>query len=122
MTKKLAFALSLVMAPYCTAEEGFELKYAPANVEYAIYGGRIGDPVKPSGNDSKISFLVTGQAAKKMFDAMPPDRKEGCTGDDFRIRTRDNERIVCTKYKSGEHSCYFGFDLRTGKSIGGSTC
>lgn len=122
MKKNLAFALSLVMASYCTAEEGFELKYVPANVEYAIYGGGIGDPVKPSGSDSKISFLVTGQAAKKMFDAMPPDRKDGCTGDDFRIRVRDSEKVVCTKHKTGDYSCYFGFDLKTGKSIGGSTC
>ena len=121
MMKTLIWSLSLAMASSCMAEE-FALEYNPADSDYAIYGGGIGDPVKPTANDAKISFLITGIAAKKMFNAIPPDRKEGCTSKDFRIRSRDSERLICTKHISGDYSCYFGFDLKTGKSIGGSSC
>ncbi len=122
MKTKVVFLLALIWVPCCLAEDdGFTLKYEPANVKHAIYGFGLGDPIKPTVKDSKIAFLVTGNAAKKMFDLMPPDREDGCIGEGSRLRSRDNENLVCTKDKDG-YSCYFGFDLKTGKSIGGSTC
>ncbi len=122
MKTKAVFLLALIGASCCFAEDdGFELKYEPANVKYAIYGFGLGDPIKPTVKDSKITFLVTGNAAKNMFDLMPPDRKDGCVGEGSRLRFKDNANLVCTKDKDG-YSCYFGFDLKTGKSIGGNTC
>ena len=122
MKIKTFFQLILIWTSCCLAQDdGFDLKYEPADVKHAIYGFGLGDPIKPTVKDSKIAFLVTGKAAKSMFELMPPDRKDGCIGENARLRSRDNENLVCIKDKSG-YSCHFGFDLKTGKSIGGNTC
>ena len=71
----------------------------------------------------KIAFEVTGKAAKEMFDAMGPDKKDACSSEDqTRFRSRDGDKISCLLSNKGEYSCSFGFDLRSGKSIGGSIC
>lgn len=88
----------------------WEFGYHLANVTYAVYGNSLGDPTSPSkGNDKKIAFAVQGQAAREMFEAIG-------------LRSRDDERLVCTKSRAGQYACYFGFDLKSGKSIGGSIC
>jgi hypothetical protein len=90
---------------------------------YRIYGGGLGDPVVPSPKDKKIMFSVEGNAAKEMFDAMGPDKPDVCTeGTGIRVRTRDKDNLFCSRSEKGEYSCNFGFDLRTGKSIGGIVC
>lgn len=66
---------------------------------YMTYSLGLGDPAPANSSDAKIAFAVSGDAARKMFDAMSPD-------------------IL----KDGTYHCNFGFDLRTGKSIGGSVC
>ena len=97
-------------------------EYQSATVSYATYGFGLGDPQAPTANDSKIAFAIQGSAAKKMFLAMGPDRKDECLGDSpIRFRSKDEEKLVCMKEK-GSYRCCFGFDLRSGKSIGGSLC
>ena len=39
-----------------------------------------------------------------------------------RFRSRDGDKLACQRSASGEFRCQFGFDLITGKSIGGSIC
>lgn len=90
---------------------------------FATYGGGLGDPVQPTKSDHKIMFSVDGPAAKAMFDGMGPDAKEVCAPEDgYRVRKRDGERLYCMRSKRGEYQCNFGFDLNTGKSIGGIIC
>ena len=90
---------------------------------YRIYGGELGDPVAPTSKDSKLMVSVDGTMAKELFDAIGPDVKDICTeGSGTRVREKDGGRLSCTRSGEGEYSCNFGFDLRSGKSVGGSIC
>lgn len=101
----------------------WELKYTPITGQYGIYGGGLGDPTRPGKDDAKIAFSVEGKVAKEMFDAMGPDVKDVCTeGSGDRVREKDHGNLSCMRTKKGEYFCNFGFDLRTGKSIGGVVC
>jgi hypothetical protein len=93
------------------------------NGTYWIYGGGLGDPVPATAKDKKVMFSIEGRAARELFDALGPDKKDLCTeGSGTRVRARDNDRLFCMRSAKGEYSCNFGFDLRSGKSIGGSVC
>lgn len=93
------------------------------NGVYRIYGGELGDPIPPTRRDSKLMVSVDGTMAEELFNAIGPDVADICTeGSGTRVRRKDGERFLCMRSKEGEYSCNFGFDLRTGKSIGGSVC
>ncbi|MGZ8358213.1 MAG: hypothetical protein ACXWVF_16510 [Telluria sp.] len=90
---------------------------------YRIYGGGLGDPIPPTPKDAKVMFSVDGKAAKALFERLGPDVKDACTeGTGTRVRAKDQENLMCLRTPDGEYSCNFGFDLRTGKSIGGAVC
>jgi hypothetical protein len=90
---------------------------------YRVYGGGLGDPVPPNAKDKKVMFSITGTAARELFDALGPDKKDVCTeGSGTRVRAKDNDNLFCMRSTKGEYSCNFGFDLRNGKSIGGIVC
>ena len=68
-------------------------------------------------------FALEGKGARQLFDAIGPDIKDACTeGTGTRVRHKDHERIFCSRSKQGEYACNFGFDLVSGKSIGGIIC
>lgn len=97
--------------------------YKQATASYWIYGGGLGDPVTATSKDKKIAFSIEGDAAKQIFEAIGPDKKDVCSeGGDTRFRSRDNENLTCTRSKENIYTCSFGFDLVSGKSIGGSIC
>lgn len=88
---------------------------------YMLYSFGIGDPQPAKPDDSKVAFAITGDAARKMFDAMAPDVRDACTaGSGVRVRTKD--KVICQRESASSYHCSFGFDLRTGRSIGGSVC
>lgn len=90
---------------------------------YRLYGGSLADPTEATQKDKKVMFSLDGEAARKIFDAIGPDRKDLCTdGSGDRVRWRDKQNLFCMRTEKGEYSCNFGFDLRTGKSIGGIVC
>jgi len=89
--------------------------------KYIIYGGDLGDAHAPGKGDMRIAFYVRGSAAKEMFDAIGPDRKSEC-GIEKGGRVREKERVACRYRPSDGYQCDFGFDLGSGKSIGGSVC
>ena len=64
---------------------------------------------------------IRGQAAREMFNAMGSDRKNLC-GIEIGGRVREREHLACRYTPSDGYQCDFGFDLATGKSIGGSIC
>ncbi|MES2821210.1 MAG: hypothetical protein V4812_19715 [Pseudomonadota bacterium] len=97
--------------------------YRAAQVDYVVYGAGLGDPMAPTAGDAKIAFSVTGSAAQAMFEAMGPDKPDECaSADGTRFRARDKDRLSCQRSREGEYGCQFGFDLGSGKSIGGSIC
>ncbi|MES2128372.1 MAG: hypothetical protein V4463_13980 [Pseudomonadota bacterium] len=104
-------------------EVEWEWRHRAFSGVYGIYGGDLGDPVPPKQRDKKIMFNLRGAAAKDLFDAIGPDVKDECTAaDKIRVRKRDGDNLVCMRTNKAEYSCSFGFDLTTGKSIGGSIC
>ena len=114
--------LLLFALPTTLATEDLK-QYKKANASYWIYSGGLGDPTAPTFSDKKIAFSIQGDAAKKIFDIIGPDKKDECAAvSGTRFRSRDNENITCTRNKENHYSCSFGFDLATGKSIGGSIC
>lgn len=114
----------LVVTPVAQAQKSEPVpwsEYKPLQGSYRIYGGGMGDPWEPKPGDAKIAVSIDGRAAKAIFEQLGRDVVDACTaGMGIRIRRRD--RIECDKQKTGEYSCSFGFDLQTGKSIGGILC
>lgn len=114
--------LILLVPPLAVASDNLE-PYKPATASYWLYGGGLGDPIPPKADDKKIAFSVEGEAARHIFDAIGPDKHDACTeGSGTRFRARDHENLSCTRSKEGDYVCNFGFDLVTGKRIGGSIC
>lgn len=97
--------------------------YLQAAASYRIYGGALEDPTAPRPNDKKVAFSIEGPAARQIFDAIGPDQQDPCTeGSGMRVRHKDHDHLTCTLSKQNEYACSFGFDLVSGKSIGGSIC
>ena len=119
------YAFSFTLIGVCTAlahgAQVWEWALRPAEVKYAIYGGDLGDTYAPTPNDVHVAFYVRGLAAKEMFDAMGPDKKSEC-GIEKDGRVREKEHMACSYRHSSGYQCSFGFDLRSGKSIGASIC
>lgn len=117
-----SLTLALLIVP-CTASTTNDTGHAKFSGVYRLYGGSLGDSVAPTRADSKIMFAIHGDAARDMFNAMAPDVRDECTaGSGIRMRKKNNENVVCIRSKQGAYSCNFGFDLKTGKSIGGILC
>lgn len=116
----------LIVSLFCAnsaAEDSTQARYKKGVMTYWMYGGSLGDPTPPTTKDRKIAISIEGQAAREMFDAIGPDKRDECTeGSGTRARVRDKGNLTCTRSKEGQYECSAGFDLRDGKSIGGSIC
>lgn len=114
-------AISFLSMAYASDQTDWPAPYRPFKGEYTIYSGELGNQQAPTRDDRKLSFILEGQAAKEIFNSMYPDDKVTCSGDKgARSRTKGN--TWCTFHPAEGYACYFGFDLRTGRSIGGGTC
>jgi len=121
--KNYLIAMLLLPPISLSASESDPGPYQAATASYRIYGGSLGDPTAPSPSDRKIAVSIEGDAARKVFDMIGPDQSNACVeGTKMRLRSRDRENLSCTRSGEGEYVCSFGFDLRNGKSIGGSIC
>ena len=115
--------LSALCAVAGAAAAAWEYVELPLKGVYATYGGTLADPLPPSTKDQKIRFSITGPAAKAMFDGLGPDVVETCSPEPGeRVRKKANEKLYCQRSAEGDYQCYFGFDLKTGASIGGIVC
>jgi len=83
-----------------------------------IYAGDLGDAWQPTKEDRKLSIDVTGQPAKDICDAIYPDIKAECTAEKGERQRREGH-VWCAYRPSNGYTCYFGFDLRTGRRIAG---
>lgn len=124
MNKGVSFGFVMILSAGCAlASDTWSWTFKSARVQYEIYGNSLGDPTAPKSDDSKIAFQVTGPTAQQMFNAMGPDRQDICGAEPgSRFRSKDEDRLVCSRSKEGHYACQFGFDLRSGKSVGGSIC
>ncbi|QJE00221.1 hypothetical protein HH212_09460 [Massilia forsythiae] len=114
-------ASALLSLAYATEQAQWPAPYRQFKGEYTIYSGELGDQQAPTHSDRKLSFIIEGQPAKEIFNAMPPDDKETCSGEKG-ARSRSKDKVWCTFNSGSGYTCYFGFDLRTGKSIAGGLC
>lgn len=122
MNKMVLFLLCLFSAVHASGSDAFA-PFKKFSGVYHIYGGGLGDPVAPSPQDRKIMFSISGRAAKDIFDAIGPDKKDICSQQSrTRVRSKDDEKLSCRRSEKGEYDCNFGFDLRSGKSLGGVIC
>jgi hypothetical protein len=118
---RAATLLMLMLASAVHAEQVEAGGPKPFKANYVIYSGDLGEQLAPTRNDRKMSIQVTGQSARDIFDSIGPDIKAECStekGD----RERRKGSIWCFYLPSDGYTCYFGFDLRTGKSIDGGEC
>jgi hypothetical protein len=118
----LVSAFSLLSLAHATdkKEEGRYLA-KPLKGDYYVYGGSIGDSTPPTQKDRKLSLMFTGPLAKDLFDHIGPDAKMACS-DSSDYRERNKGDLSCAWTKDDGYSCYFGLDVRTGKSMRGSIC
>jgi hypothetical protein len=115
-----AFALLPLAHAADRKDEGRYLA-TPLKGDYYVYGGSIGDKTPPTQKDRKLSLMFTGPLAKDLFDHIGPDAKMSCS-DASGYRERNRGDLSCTWTKDDGYSCYVGIDVRTGKSMHGSTC
>jgi hypothetical protein len=120
MNYRTCFALMMIAAPPLLAEPA-EAQNKPMKAHYMIYSGDLGDAWTPTKTDRKLSIDVTGQPAKDIFESLYPDIQAECAVEKGE-RQRRKGHIWCIYQPSSGYTCYFGFDLRTGKSIDGGEC
>jgi hypothetical protein len=106
--------LAAVVA-YAATNEG---KYSG---QYWIYGGSGGDRTPPSPKDANIHMAIDGPLALRLYNELgAASRVTECVAEGEAMRRRGH--ISCSRQTSGgQASCYFGFNLRSGKSNGGMT-
>jgi len=117
----LVAGIALFSAVHATERTDWTSPYRPLIGEYIIYSGDLYDQQAPTRKDRKLSFIIAGKAAKEIFNAMPSDDKDTCSGEKG-ARSRSKENVWCTFNPEDGYTCYFGFDLQTGKSIAGGMC
>jgi hypothetical protein len=121
--KRAAVVTALLACGMTLAAEGEPWRFAfqPFTGHYSIYGGGLGDPVAPSEQSRNVAFSINGPVAKQIFEALGPDLKSAC-GAENGTRMRQRADLQCSYDPKNGYACTFGFDLVSGRSIGGSLC
>lgn len=114
-------AVSLFVLAHAADQNAWDWKYKVFGATYSIYSGELGDRAAPTQAERKLAVRVTGQAAKEIFESLYPDEKVVCGGEKG-VRSRSKGNVWCTYHPGQGYTCYFGFNLRTGESIGGASC
>lgn len=121
--KKILPALALLAYGMASSQSAhvWAFRFHPFEGSYSTYGGGLGDPYAPAQEDRHMAFSIKGPMAKEMFEAMGPDLKGVC-GAENGGRIRQRAEVHCSFAPKDGYQCDFGFDLTSGKSIGGSVC
>ena len=96
-------------------------EFQPFSGRYQVYSGSPSERRPPTSSDKQASIVLTGRAAKDMFDQIGPDVKDACSSDP-NYRERRKGHLDCSYTKENGYQCFIGIDLRTGKSMNGSVC
>ena len=95
--------------------------FKPYSGRYLVYSGSPSERQPPTSSDKQASVVLTGKAAKDLFQQIGPDVKDACSADPH-YRERRKGHLDCAYTKENGYECFFGIDLRTGKSKSGSIC
>jgi hypothetical protein len=87
---------------------------------YDFYSGSPGELGEPTAKDTKLHITVTGALAARMFRELGPRAQIKASCPEGSV-SRERDQLSCTREASGQTTCDFGFDMRSGKSIGGMT-
>jgi lysine/ornithine N-monooxygenase len=119
----LLLTAGVLLAAVASAEQKptYPAPAKPLKAEYTIYSGDLGDEQPPTQNERKLAVEVSGQGAKEIFDSIYPDSKVTCS-DEKGERLRSKGNVSCSYTPRDGYRCFFGFNLRTGKSIAGGSC
>jgi hypothetical protein len=110
--------LSLVPLSAIGQPDGTPRKFSG---EYAFYSGSLAERALPTRRDAKVWMEISGVAASRMYGYLGPAAKIDSCSDTDEARSRD--KLVCFRSKgTGSVTCHFGFDMRSGKAIGGVIC
>lgn len=125
MRPHFAFFISaLALLPAHAADEKKENRRylaKPLMGDHYVYGGSPGDPTPPTPSDRKVSFMLIGPLAKELFGHIGRDSKTECKpSPEYRERRRGD--LTCSWTKVYGHSCYFGLDAKSGKSMDDYDC
>lgn len=96
-------------------------EFKPFSGRYQVYSGSPSEKQPPTPSDKQASVVLTGRAAKDLFDQIGPDVKDACSSDP-NYRERRKGHLDCSYTKENGYQCFLGIDLRTGKSTHGSIC
>lgn len=96
-------------------------EFKPFSGRYQVYSGSLSERQPPTPSDRQASVVLTGRAAKDLFDQIGPDVKDACSSDP-NYRERRKGHLDCSYTKENGHQCFIGIDLKTGKSMSGSIC
>ena len=125
LTKPLVgLALASLILPFGSATtESDALAYKTARMEYRLHSRDLGDVGPALPTDTKLHILLSGKAAKDVFDHLRKDKYDACTaGQGIRVRAIPGDGLVCVRYADGEYSCGMGVDMKAGKLTFGLIC
>ncbi len=118
MTRTL-MPLLLLALPFTTNAQ----TYKPIEAQYRLYSGSIGDPMPAGQDDTKLSLVITGEAAEAIFRQIGPDLEDQCGAEDgSRFRARGDGSVACQYSLKDGYLCYLGIDLLKGKPVSASVC
>lgn len=123
--KNLLFTIGTAALLSAALAQEKEIWPAPSKpltkAEYTIYSGELENAQAPTRNDRKLSIEISGQAAKEIFDSIPPDSKVTC-GNQKGERLRRKRDLWCAYLPGHGYRCFLGYNLQTGESIPGGSC
>lgn len=119
----ILFPMALIVALLCCAQAAISQDSSRGKFsgEYFFYSGTLDDVSQPTAKDAKVGMWVSGPVAAQMFRHLGRTSKISFCGDEKK-ETRSREELICSRDNTGNARCYFGFDLRSGKSIGAIIC
>jgi hypothetical protein len=112
----LSLLVILIVLPLESGKAHSDAGWYKFSGEYDLFSGEIGEKGLPTSKDAKVGMHVSGAMASRMYQYLgTAARANSCSDED---ETRAKGDLVCVKNKvSGKAECYFGLNLRSGKSI-----
>lgn len=124
-TSKWALALAVVASLSHAADPSGLWK--PFVATYKVHSGMVADRTAPTNAERFLTISVEGKPAKEIFDAIGPDLKTTCGGDNGdRERSKKGTSCIYTDAdkhtKDGPYRCWIGVNLKTGDTIQTVAC
>ncbi len=103
------------------ADEEWRFQYKPLSGAYEVYSGELSDPRPAGKSGASLAIRIDKDAARQIFEQMERDIPNLCPSEPGE-RMRQKNDLTCYRSRSGKHTCYVGFDLKSGRSQAGHIC